>query len=96
MQWNSRYKFTNDINFHKTLDQAKIGVSCPSIPPCNETCSPIRRDWVKTFFNMLGPMVNPSFPKYQMVGVFNLNFEIIQHLYQKTDKIHHCPCFRWL
>src|SRR5690606_18286624 len=42
---------------------------------------------VKTFFNILGPMVNPSFPKNQMVGVFNLELlRLYSYLYQNTDK----------
>ena len=41
----------------------------------------------KTFFNMLGPMVNPAFPKNQMVGVFNLELaRMYGYLYQNTDK----------
>ena len=50
--------------------------------------APIRRELgVKTFFNMLGPMVNPSFPKNQMVGVFNLELlRLYGYLYQNTDK----------
>ena len=50
--------------------------------------APIRRELaVKTFFNMLGPMVNPTFPKYQMVGVFNLELaRMYGYLYQNTDK----------
>ena len=36
---------------------------------------------------MLGPMVNPSFPKHQMVGVFNLELlRLYNYLYQQTDK----------
>ena len=36
---------------------------------------------------MLGPMVNPAFPKNQMVGVFNLELaRMYGYLYQKTDK----------
>ena len=36
---------------------------------------------------MLGPMVNPSFPKNQMVGVFNLELlRLYGYLYQNTDK----------
>ena len=36
---------------------------------------------------MLGPMVNPSYPKHQMVGVFNLELlRLYNYLYQKTDK----------
>ena len=36
---------------------------------------------------MLGPMVNPAFPKNQMVGVFNLELQrLYGYLYQNTDK----------
>jgi anthranilate phosphoribosyltransferase len=50
--------------------------------------APIRRELgVKTFFNMLGPMVNPAFPKNQMVGVFNLELlRLYNYLYQDSDK----------
>jgi anthranilate phosphoribosyltransferase len=50
--------------------------------------APIRKELaVKTFFNMLGPMVNPAFPKNQMVGVFNLELaRMYGYLYQNTDK----------
>jgi anthranilate phosphoribosyltransferase len=52
--------------------------------------APIRKALgVKTFFNMLGPMVNPAFPTHQMVGVFNLELaRIYGYLYQKTDKTY--------
>ena len=50
--------------------------------------APIRKELgVKTFFNMLGPMVNPAFPKNQIVGVFNLELaRMYGYLYQNTDK----------
>jgi anthranilate phosphoribosyltransferase len=42
---------------------------------------------VKTFFNMLGPMVNPASPKKQLVGVFSLELaRQYGYLYQNTDK----------
>jgi anthranilate phosphoribosyltransferase len=42
---------------------------------------------VRTFFNMLGPMVNPAFPKHQLVGVYNLEMaRIYNYLLQQTDK----------
>ena len=42
---------------------------------------------VKTFFNLLGPMVNPVFPKRQMVGVYSLEVaRLYNYLYQNTDK----------
>jgi anthranilate phosphoribosyltransferase len=50
--------------------------------------APVRRELkVKTFFNMLGPMVNPSFPRKQMVGVYSLDLaRLYNYLYQQTDK----------
>ncbi len=50
--------------------------------------APVRKDLgVKTFFNVLGPMVNPTFPKNQMVGVYSLELSrIYTYLYQLTDK----------
>lgn len=83
-------KFTNNIDFlKKTLDEANICVlHAPLFHPAMKHVAPIRRELgVKTFFNMLGPMVNPSFPKHQMVGVFNLELlRLYSYLYQKTDK----------
>jgi anthranilate phosphoribosyltransferase len=41
---------------------------------------------VKTFFNMLGPMVNPSFPRKQLVGVFSLELaRLYGYLYQDME-----------
>ena len=53
-----------------------------------KTVAPIRRELsVKTFFNMLGPMVNPSFPRNQLVGVWNLETaRLYNYIYQQTDK----------
>lgn len=68
-------KFSNDSNFlEKCIDQAGISIlHAPLFHPAMKNVAPIRKELaVKTFFNMLGPMVNPSFPKNQLVGVFNL------------------------
>jgi anthranilate phosphoribosyltransferase len=50
--------------------------------------APIRKELgVKTFFNMLGPMVNPSQPKNQLVGVFSLELaRLYGYIYQQTEK----------
>ena len=50
--------------------------------------APIRKELgVKTFFNMLGPMVNPARPPRQLVGVFSLELaRQYGYLYQNTDK----------
>jgi len=83
-------KFSNDNDFLKTsLDKAGICVlHAPLFHPAMKNVAPIRRDLgVKTFFNMLGPMVNPAFPKNQMVGVFSLELlRMYSYLYQNTDK----------
>lgn len=82
-------KFSNDIDFLKrTIDKAGICVlHAPLFHPAMKNVAPIRRELgVKTFFNMLGPMVNPSFPKNQMVGVFNLELlRLYGYLYQNTE-----------
>ena len=82
-------KFSNDKSFlEKCIDQAGICVlHAPLFHPAMKNVAPIRKELaVKTFFNMLGPMVNPSFPKNQIVGVFNLELaRMYTYLYQDTD-----------
>ena len=83
-------KFSDDKDFlEKCLDKAGICVlHAPLFHPAMKNVAPIRKELgVKTFFNMLGPMVNPAFPKNQLVGVFNLELaRIYGYLYQKTNK----------
>ena len=82
-------KFSNDAAFlERSIDKAGICVlHAPLFHPAMKNVGPIRKELaVKTFFNMLGPMVNPSFPKNQLVGVFNLELaRIYSYLYQNTD-----------
>ena len=83
-------KFTNKQDqLEKSMDKAGICIlHAPLFHPAMKNVAPIRRELgVKTFFNMLGPMVNPSFPKNQIVGVFNLELaRMYGYLYQNTDK----------
>lgn len=83
-------RFSNEADFlKKSIDEAGICVlHAPLFHPAMKNVAPIRRELgVKTFFNMLGPMVNPAFPKNQMVGVFNLELaRMYGYLYQNTDK----------
>jgi anthranilate phosphoribosyltransferase len=84
------YKFTNDINtIKKNIDEAGICfLHAPLFHPAMKTVAPIRRELgVKTFFNMLGPLVNPARPKNQIVGVFSLELaRLYAYLYQKSTK----------
>ncbi|WP_281228584.1 anthranilate phosphoribosyltransferase [Flavobacterium aquiphilum] len=82
-------KFSNDATFiEKCIDKAGIAIlHAPLFHPAMKNVGPIRKELgVKTFFNMLGPMVNPSFPQNQLVGVFNLELaRMYGYLYQNTD-----------
>jgi anthranilate phosphoribosyltransferase len=84
------YKFTNDIDaLKRNLDEANICfMHAPLFHPAMKNVGPIRKELgVKTFFNMLGPMVNPAFPTRQLVGVFSLELaRQYGYLYQNTDK----------
>ena len=82
-------KFTNNQDFlTKSIEETNIAIlHAPLFHPAMKNVGPIRKELgVKTFFNMLGPMVNPSFPQNQMVGVFSLELaRMYAYLYQNTE-----------
>ncbi|MBN2615455.1 MAG: anthranilate phosphoribosyltransferase [Bacteroidales bacterium] len=91
------YQFTNDESvLRKQLESAGFCMMhAPLFHPAMKNVGPIRRELaVKTFFNMLGPLVNPSFPGSQMVGVYSLEVaRLYYYLFQdmkdfKFDIIH--------
>ncbi len=68
--------FTNDESHLKTmLDKAGFCMlHAPLFHPAMKYVAPIRKEMqVRTFFNILGPIINPSFSKHQCLGVFNLS-----------------------
>jgi anthranilate phosphoribosyltransferase len=81
------YKFSNDVEKLKMqLDKANICYfHAPLFHPALKTVGPIRKQLsVKTFFNMLGPLVNPAQPKFQLTGVFNLELaRLYQYIFQQ-------------
>jgi len=83
-------KFSGDTDqMKRSLDRSGICfMHAPLFHPAMKNVGPIRRELgVKTFFNMLGPMVNPAFPPNQMVGVFSLELaRLYGYLYQNTSK----------
>jgi len=83
------YKFKNDKErLKKEVDEANICfLHAPLFHPALKTVGPIRKNLgIRTFFNMLGPMVNPAFPKFQLVGVYNLEMaRIYNYLLQQTE-----------
>jgi len=87
------YKFSKDLDkLRKELDQCNITfLHAPLFNPSMKNVGPVRRALrLKTFFNMLGPMVNPSRPQNQVVGVFNLELaRMYNYLYQKSN-VNYC------
>ncbi|HEY4325815.1 MAG TPA: anthranilate phosphoribosyltransferase [Mucilaginibacter sp.] len=83
------YQFTNNVDkLKRNVNRSSICfLHAPLFHPAMKTVAPIRKELgVKTFFNMLGPMVNPAKPKNQLVGVFSLELaRIYAYLYQKSD-----------
>jgi len=59
----------------------------PLFHPAMKYVAPVRKEMkVRTFFNILGPLINPSFPKKQFLGVYNLEvFRLYGYLNQGTD-----------
>lgn len=84
------YKFKNDEGkLKKELEDAGVCfMHAPLFHPALKNVAPVRRQLgMRTFFNMLGPLVNPSFPKYQFIGVYNLELaRVYNYIYQQTDK----------
>src|ERR1051326_4061798 len=84
------YKFKNDRDkLKKEVDEENICfLHAPMFHPALKTVGPIRKNLgMRTFFNMLGPMVNPASPKFQLVGVFSLEMaRIYNYLLQQTDR----------
>lgn len=84
------YRFNSNPDFlRQSMDKAGIAfLHAPMFHPAMKNIAPIRKELgVKTFFNMLGPMVNPSMPGRQLIGVFSLELaRLYGYLYQDTDK----------
>jgi anthranilate phosphoribosyltransferase len=82
------YRFTNDSRILKAqLDQSNICfLHAPLFHPALKIVAPIRKNLgIRTFFNMLGPLVNPAIPGFQLIGVYSLEMaRIYNYLLQQT------------
>ncbi|MBD5258363.1 MAG: anthranilate phosphoribosyltransferase [Barnesiella sp.] len=68
-------KFTADADrLRRSLDESGVCyLHAPFFSPALKSVAAVRKAVaVRTFFNMLGPLVNPVRPKYQLLGVYNL------------------------
>ncbi|PLX25610.1 MAG: anthranilate phosphoribosyltransferase [Salinivirgaceae bacterium] len=84
------YKFSSDTDklMHELEEAGIMFLHAPLFNPAMKNIAPIRKELgTKTFFNILGPMINPANPDRQLIGVFNTETARLYHyIYQQTDK----------
>jgi len=83
-----RFKTNNEV-LKKEVDEAGICfMHAPMFHPALKIVAGIRKSLgMRTFFNMLGPLVNPASPSYQLVGVFSLEMaRIYNYLLQQSGR----------
>lgn len=84
------YKFkNNEADLKKDLEKAKLCfLHAPLFHPALKTVAPLRKGLgLRTFFNILGPLVNPAQPKFSVVGVYNLEIaRLYQYLLQNQKR----------
>lgn len=76
------YEFTNDeSSLKRQLERANICfLHAPKFHPAMKAVGPTRKALaLKTFFNMLGPLVNPCNPSYKFLGTYNLEVARLYH-----------------
>ena len=80
---------TNNDRFRKSLDRCHIAyLHAPLFSPALKAVAPVRKSLgVRNFFNVLGPLVNPVQPEYQMLGVYDLAMlRLYSYIYQAENK----------
>lgn len=82
-------KFTNDVDkLRRSMERCNIAyLHAPLFNPALKAVAPVRKSLaVRTFFNMLGPLVNPVLPSYQLLGVYNLPLlRLYSYTYQASN-----------
>jgi len=81
-------RFTTDIDrLRKSMDTCGMAyLHAPLFNPALKAVAPVRKNLgVRTFFNVLGPLVNPARPQYQLLGVYSLPMLRLYHyVYQES------------
>ena len=81
-------KFTTDINrLRRSMDRCRFAyLHAPLFNPALKAVAGVRKNLgVRSFFNMLGPLVNPILPTYQLLGVYNLPLlRLYNYTYQES------------
>jgi anthranilate phosphoribosyltransferase len=87
------YQFTADAHVlrQQLADCNLCFMHAPLFHPALKAVAPIRKQLgIKTFFNMLGPLVNPAKPHYRMVGVYNLEIARMYHYLLQSEQRPYC------
>jgi anthranilate phosphoribosyltransferase len=86
------YRFSADRDkLRKEIEKTGVCfLHAPLFNPAMKNVAPVRKALrIKTFFNMLGPMVNPCFPSRQIIGVYSMELaRLYNYIYQQTDKTY--------
>lgn len=81
-------KFSSDPwQLQNSLQESGMAyLHAPFFSPALKSVGGVRKALaVRTFFNMLGPLVNPVMPRYQLLGVYNLKLaRLYNYLYQES------------
>ncbi|MHA6697540.1 anthranilate phosphoribosyltransferase [Chryseobacterium sp. A301] len=84
------YKFKSDSQgLNQDLNRANICfIHAPLFHPALKKVAPLRKGLgLRTFFNVLGPLVNPAQPKHTLIGVYSLEIaRLYQYLLQKKKQ----------
>ena len=79
-------KFTTNIDVIKrSLENSGFAyLHAPLCNPAMKNVAPVRKNLgVRTFFNVLGPLISPVRPQYQCLGVFSLKMmRLYNYIYQ--------------
>lgn len=83
-----QFKKTSD-ELNNDLEKSNICfLHAPYFHPALQSVGALRKSLgLRTFFNLLGPLVNPAKPQFSVIGVYNLEIaRIYQYLLQKDSR----------
>ncbi|MBD3904569.1 anthranilate phosphoribosyltransferase [Chryseobacterium sp. Ch-15] len=83
-----QFKKTSD-ELNQDLEKANICfLHAPYFHPALQSVGALRKSLgLRTFFNLLGPLVNPAKPQFSVIGVYNLEIaRLYQYLLQKENQ----------
>lgn len=83
------YQFKdNEADLRNDLEKANLCfLHAPLFHPALKSVAPLRKGLgLRTFFNILGPLVNPAQPEFSMIGIYSLEIaRLYQYLLQKKN-----------